>query len=233
MREAWRHDPQLRLDPKKFPPRVRQLYDEAKAEAQKASAPPTKPPAAATAPTPEKKGGGAGKAVMIGLGVAAVGGGVAAAASGGGGSGGPTSTTPPTMPSGTFTVLSSTPGFGATVTGAETDLQGTRTLTVTFQWTYSSSISSLRWVLELLSGSTECLRTAIDYSSRTDGGPRTAYVAGTSATYSSSFFLRDFTLPSCGSRFTTDRIRFILIDGSNRTLFTQDATGGWTFQFAR
>lgn len=70
-REALGQMKDISLSPEKFPPKVINIFEEAKQEAAKA-------PAAA----PEKKKGGS-KGLLIGLGVAAVGGGIAAAAGGG------------------------------------------------------------------------------------------------------------------------------------------------------
>lgn len=81
MREAWRNNKDMKLDPERFPPRVIQLYEQTKAEARQASAPPTAAPSAK--PATEKKGGG-GKGLLIGIGVAAAVGGVVVAIAGGG-----------------------------------------------------------------------------------------------------------------------------------------------------
>lgn len=83
-REALGQIKDLTLSPDKFPPKVINVFEEARAEESKS---PTRTKAA------EKKGGG-GKAIFIIGGVAAVGG-IAAAAGGGGGS---KSTTPTTTP---------------------------------------------------------------------------------------------------------------------------------------
>ena len=79
MREAWRNNKDMRLDPKKYPPRVIQLYEQAKRETAPAA------PAAASA----QRGGGKTVPILIGVGVVA-GAGVVLAASGGG-----SNTTPP------------------------------------------------------------------------------------------------------------------------------------------
>jgi hypothetical protein len=108
MREAWRNNKDLKLDPKKFPPRVMQLYEEAKREAKEAEdrskaesrtkpvpTPSPQPPAktGATATSGEKKGGS--KAPLVILGVVGAGAAVAAAAAAGGGS--KTATPAPTV----------------------------------------------------------------------------------------------------------------------------------------
>jgi hypothetical protein len=147
-------------------------------------------------------------------------------------------TTPaqPTTPSqaGSFAVVSSSPAFGGTVFGQNSDLQGTSGLTVTIQTASSTSVSSAYFVLELLNGTTECLRTQIAYCSRTDGGASGSYSAGEAATYRCAFFLRDNQQPTCGAGFTTSRMRFILqARDTNSTVFTQETTGGWSFVFSR
>lgn len=69
-KEAWRNNRELKLDPKKFPPRVIQAYEEAKAEAARNEG--QGAPARA-------KSGGSSKALLIVGGLAAVGGGIAVA----------------------------------------------------------------------------------------------------------------------------------------------------------
>lgn len=96
MREAWRNNRGLALDPKKFPPRVIQLYEQMKNEQQQAEATTPKPATAASpqpAPKPTaspaeavapEKGGSKLPLILLG-GAALVGGGVAIAATGGSG----------------------------------------------------------------------------------------------------------------------------------------------------
>ncbi len=86
MREAWRNNKGMKLDPKKFPPRVIQAYEEAKTDAAAGQKSADSSQAPARDP---KKGGGGSKAVLILGGVAAAGGGIALAG-GGSSSGGPT-----------------------------------------------------------------------------------------------------------------------------------------------
>ncbi len=78
MREAWLKNKGLNLDPKKFPPRVIQTFEEAKGGAK--AAPSVASPAAA-GPAAEKKGGG-GKGMLILGGLAAAGGAVALSSGG-------------------------------------------------------------------------------------------------------------------------------------------------------
>jgi hypothetical protein len=132
-----------------------------------------------------------------------------------------------------FVILSSTPAFGGTVFGrGDSDLQGTTGFIVNFQ--VVSSGRPVYFTIELLNGSTECLRTQIAYSALTSS-------SGNTFAYTSNFFLRDNQQRSCGARFTTDRIHFILQSADPAlaagtgapviTLFTQDVSGGWTFSF--
>jgi hypothetical protein len=156
------------------------------------------------------------------------------ACGGGGAASGPSAApgATPTPPAGTFSVVSSSPAFAGTVSGPSNDLAGTTGLSVTIQTSSSSAIPSAYFVVELLDGATECLRTGIYYCDRTDGGTAGTYVAGEPATYRCTFFVRDNQQPSCGARFTTNRIRFILQSRpSLETVFTQEVTGGWSFVF--
>ena len=97
-REAVAQIKDLTLSPDKFPPKVIDLFEAARAEERAQVA-----PASAVAPTPAPaaasgKKGGSGKTILIVGGLAAVGGGVALAAGGGGGGGAtatPTTTLPP------------------------------------------------------------------------------------------------------------------------------------------
>jgi hypothetical protein len=126
---------------------------------------------------------------------------------------GPTPTPPPT---GTFAVASTTPASGGTVfgpaeavSGQPGDLSGTKELAIAFQMTYSESIPSFSYVVELLNGQTECLRAGSAYCPRTDDSPLfNSYTAGRSATFLCQFFIRDSQQPTCGPTFTTDRIRY-------------------------
>lgn len=70
LKESWRNNRQMELDPKKFPLRVIQAYEEAKAEASRDDAQTQSLPA-------KGKGGGKGKALLIAGGLAAAGGAVA------------------------------------------------------------------------------------------------------------------------------------------------------------
>ena len=82
----------LSLSPDKFPPKVIDVFEAAKSEANAAAARAAAAPAPAAAPV-EKKKGGSGKRLLIAGGVAVAGG--VAAAAGGGGGGGDTATTQP------------------------------------------------------------------------------------------------------------------------------------------
>lgn len=144
----------------------------------------------------------------------------------------PSTPSPTPTLAGSFSVVSSNPAVGATVFGESSDLQGTSGLAVTIQTTSATSVSSAYFVLSLLNGTTECLRTQIAYCDRTDGLSG-SYSAGVPATYRCTFFVRGNQEPSCGARFTTNRVRFTLQTGGRDTLFAQETAGGWSFVFAR
>jgi hypothetical protein len=105
-REAVAQMKDLTLSADRFPPKVIDLFEAARAEAQAQGAPaPAAAPSAVPAASARK--GGSGKTILIVGGLAAVGGGVALAAGGGGGGGGstgggggasPTTTTLPAAP---------------------------------------------------------------------------------------------------------------------------------------
>jgi len=105
-REAVAQIKDLTLSPDKFPPKVIDLFEAARAE-ERAQATPA--PAAAPTPVPAGAGkkSGSGKTLLIVGGLALVGGGVALAAGGGGSTGGggatPTTTTLPPAPRSTQT----------------------------------------------------------------------------------------------------------------------------------
>jgi hypothetical protein len=101
-REAVAQIKDLTLSPDKFPPKVIDLFEaareDARVQAQSATASPAAAtPAAAPASPPQKKGGG-GKTILIIAGLAAAGGGVALAAGGKGSGTSATPTTPASTP---------------------------------------------------------------------------------------------------------------------------------------
>jgi tetratricopeptide (TPR) repeat protein len=93
-REALQQAGDLTLSPEKFPPKVINLFEAAKAEVAQASVPPGPAPATAAPSTPTAKKGGSKVVPLILGGVAAAAGGVALAA-GGGGSGSATTAAQP------------------------------------------------------------------------------------------------------------------------------------------
>ena len=142
--------------------------------------------------------------------------------------------TPAVPPAGAFAVIETVPPLGSTVSSAGSDLEGLSTLNVTLSTSSTRSIASAYFVLELLDGSTECLRTAIAYCRRTDGGTWGEYRAGEAANYKCTWFVRDNQQPSCGRAFVTTRLRWILVDNSTReTVVTAESPGGWSFAFGR
>lgn len=141
----------------------------------------------------------------------------------------------PTPLAGAFAVIQSDPPYGGTVLGAQSDLQGTKNLFVFVQTSSARRVSSAYFVLELLDGTTECLRTQIAYCQRYSAGAWGSYEPpGESALYGCGFFVRDNQQPSCGRTFTTTRQRWVLMDrDTGETLVTQEAAGGWSFAFSQ
>ncbi len=144
------------------------------------------------------------------------------------------SATAATPPAGAFVVVEAVPPLGGTVTSPGSDLQGVSTLTVTLSTSSTRNIASAYFVLQLLGGTTECLRTAIRYCSRTDGGAWGVYRAGEAANYKCTWFLHDTQQPSCGKAFVTTSLRWILVDNStHETVVSAERTGGWSFVFGQ
>ncbi len=109
-REAVAQIKTLSLSADKFPPKVVDLFEAAKAEETRATPALSPAPAASGSPSasvPEKKKGGSGKAILIVGGLAAVGG--IAAAAGGGGSKGAAASTPGTATSQTLNFTGTLP----------------------------------------------------------------------------------------------------------------------------
>ena len=140
-----------------------------------------------------------------------------------------------------FTILSGIPPFQGTVLGTETTpsncntafdaigCEQTGNLTLNFEVSYDTKPvynvnGAPQFVIELMRGSTECLRTAIAYSTPTTS-------VGNTFGFTVSDFHRDIGHPACGTSFTTDSVLFILSTNSGQTLFTQAIAGGWTFTF--
>jgi hypothetical protein len=131
--EALKVQPSLRLDPKEFPPKIVQVFEQVRAgqaaaaaaapapapspSASPAPAPPvekTAPATTAAASPPPKKGGSKGLLILLGVGGAV---GIGAAVAGGGGGGG--SSTPATQPPATLPPTASLADLSATVTSAQ------------------------------------------------------------------------------------------------------------------
>lgn len=108
MKAAWTNNKGMKLDPKKFSPRVIQAFEEAKTEASSAPKPAATsaaaPPPAAGEAASEKKGGS--KALLIVGGLAVAGGAVALA--GGGGGTDPVVAPTPAPPAGPQTLVQGT-----------------------------------------------------------------------------------------------------------------------------
>jgi hypothetical protein len=119
-REAVAQIKDLTLSADKFPPKVIDLFEAARAEAQAQSAPvPAAAPSAAPAASAKK--GGSGKTILIVGGLAAVGGGVALAAGGGGGGSSGSGSTGGGGSTPTTTTLPPAPRSSQTFTGSLAD----------------------------------------------------------------------------------------------------------------
>jgi hypothetical protein len=140
-REAWLNNKGLKLDSKKFPPRVIQAFEEAKSEAvsaPRAAAAPSGSPSAGEPVAPAKKGGG--KGLLIIGGVALVGGAVAVAGGGGSGGSSPNPTPAPTVAPGPQVLLQTTwqlVGSGSTQS-FPISVPAAGTLTATVDWTLAT-----------------------------------------------------------------------------------------------
>jgi hypothetical protein len=153
-------------------------------------------------------------------------------------------TSPPTSPAptGTFALLSTSPTPGGTVAlpvGFFNFPQGNgwvQDLTVTVRFTFSEPISDAIVFIVLWRGSQECL-VAEGLVQGAPYGQRFNYVAGSTITQSGNSFTGTGPCrggPAAGPGFTTDRLQFVLMDGSRppdrRVVFTQDLAMGWRFE---
>jgi hypothetical protein len=101
MREAWRHNKELKLDPKKFSSEVLQLFEEAKI-VERPSQPAPSPQPTPSAAAKSKKGS---KLPLVIIGIAGAGGAAAALAAGSKGTSPPPTTTTPPAPPGTVSTI--------------------------------------------------------------------------------------------------------------------------------
>ena len=196
MREAWRNDPQLTLNPQKFPPRVLELYNETRREQQQAASHQIKPEAeTASAPAgqPTAKPGsrccGSSSPLLVAGGVAVVGGAVALAASKG------SSATPTPEPLWSSYghcregFLGSSPPAGSTLSQSQT-----LTLTFSFQCDVDVPATSLQASLTS-SGGAACYGKAFPVSLK----------SGQAATYQVTLSGADKVV-SCGSPVRTSSV---------------------------
>lgn len=130
-KEAWRNNRELKPDPKKFPPRVLQAYEKARAEASRDQTP----------AEPEKaKGGGSSKPLVILGGVAAIGTGVALA---GGSSPAANSTPPAALPQVLVSGNSTISGPNITTRFSAFTVPSAGVIEFTGNWTVAGSVFSL------------------------------------------------------------------------------------------
>ena len=149
----------------------------------------------------------------------------------------------PTTPTGTFTMLSTSPAAGGTValpTGFfdfPTGNGWVQDLTMTIRFTFSEPISNASVFIVLWRGSQQCL-VAEGLVLGAPYGVGFNYVAGSTITQSGNSFTGT---GSCragaaagGRSFTTDRLQFVLMDlnrpAASRAVFTQDVAMGWRFE---
>jgi hypothetical protein len=150
---------------------------------------------------------------------------------------------PPTTPTGTFAVLSTSPVAGGTVAlpVGFFDFPGgngwVQDLTVTVQFTFSEPISNASVFIVLWRGPQQCL-VAEGLVLGAPYGGRFNYVAGSTITQSGNSFTGNSPCragTAAGERrFTTDRLQFLLMDfdrpAVNRVVFAQDLAMGWSFE---
>lgn len=159
MREAWRNNKGLALDPKKYPPRVIQLYEEIQREGGQAEAPPAlSPPKPAVVPTPHggdqasSKKGGSKTALLVVAGGAVAAGVAVAALKGGSPAPSPSPTPLPAPPTGSvsvrLTLNNQTQGTFSCSAGLFFRMYGSNTT--------ASSVGLNRFDLDFTSGSPGC-----------------------------------------------------------------------------
>ena len=145
----------------------------------------------------------------------------------------------PTTPTGSFSVVSTTPAPGGTLSLPAGWPSSTRVVapTVTIEFTYPQSISTAIVVVDLMQGSNVCLQ-AEGLQLGAGYAILGQYVGGSTVRLSGNNFERNISYPLCGTTsFTTDRLRLQLIARDQPTLIsivntavlTQDVALGWTF----
>ena len=150
---------------------------------------------------------------------------------------------PPAAPTGTFSVLSTSPAAGGTVAlpAGFFDFPAgngwVQDLSVTIRFTYSEPISDAMVSIVLWRGSQQCLvAEGLVLGAPYGGG--FSYVAASTITQSGNSFTGASPcragVAAGERRFTTDRLQFVLMDrnrpAESRVLFTQDLAIGWSFQ---
>src|SRR5262245_40835742 len=150
---------------------------------------------------------------------------------------------PPTTPTGTFAVLSTSPAAGGSVAlpvGFFDFPEGNgwvKDLTVTVRFTFSEPISNASVFIVLWRASQQCV-IAEGLVLGAPYGRGFNYVAGSTITQSGNSFTgtspcRAGAAGAAGS-FTTDRLQFVLMDldraAADRVVFTQDLAMGWSFK---
>jgi hypothetical protein len=220
-KQVVRLDPQRRLDPQVYAPKVRELFADARSEVEAEPA-----PAATAPPSSAQKGKTKGRSplpyVLLGGAAAA---GAAVAAGGGGKTPAPAapspSPSPPTPVQGSATFVSSSPPSGSTLSAAVPVPVSIQLSVVANQ---DTSGSFLR--VELLSGSSRC------FAAEVRGGP---LQANRPQVFTVGPFTVDPPLVSCTAPFTTNTVSvraFAAADASGLTPFVSSLTA-LTFNFVR
>lgn len=151
------------------------------------------------------------------------------------------SPTAPSIPAGTFAVLSTSPTAGSTIAlpaGFFSMPAGdgwVRNLAITIRFTFSESIpDAMAWVV-LWRGLEPCV-VAEGLIAGAPYGGHFNYVGGATLTLSgNSFTGTSQCRAGVGARrFTTDRLQFVLMDmnrpADQRAVFVQDVAMAWTFE---
>ena len=149
----------------------------------------------------------------------------------------------PTVPTGTFAVLSTSPAAGGRVAlpagfFSFPDGDGwVRDLTVTIRFTFPEPIANAMAFVVLWRGSEQCVVAEGLLMGAPYGNPFT-YVRGATVTLSGNSFTGTNQCRAGAAardrRFTTDRLQFVLMDADRpagqKAVFTQDVAVGWTFE---
>jgi hypothetical protein len=202
-REALAQIKDLSLSTDRFPPKVIDLFEAARSDAERAR--PAPAASAAPAPSPAKKGGGGGKTLLVVGGLAVVGGGVALAGGGGGGGSSGSGSGAGAAPTTTTTATTlPTQGFtqqGAVAAGAEQYFPVTPRRAGTLEATVTWTNRNLR--LDLT-----CLEAAAPYTACPGTYTRTS---DTSGRYQAELVQKEYLLGVANYGSTTGSETFTVV----------------------